>query len=118
MALDGKQNDALQQSIQERAVLGKKGDQPKPEKPTPERIEKDYADPQLAAALKAMEAKVTKGEFDEVGKSDAAMRANLAQLAEIQKRREALQKELEKVNKELEEAEKAAGKDRPPKEDE
>ena len=117
VALDARQNEALQKSIQERAVLGKKGEQPKPEKPTPERVEKEYADPQLAAALRSMQAKVTKGEFEKVGQSEAAMRANLARVEEIQTRRKALQQELEKVNKELEEAEKAAGKEKPPNED-
>jgi carboxyl-terminal processing protease len=116
VALDGKQIEALQKNLQERAVLGKKGDQPKQQKPTPEVIEKDYADPQLAAALKAMLARVTKGEFEKVGKSDAAMRANLARIEEIQARRKAVQQQLERIDKELEDSEKAAGKEKPKEE--
>ncbi len=47
---------------------------------TPEKIEKDLSDPQLAAAVKTLSAKVADGEFTKVGQPVAALTAQLERL--------------------------------------
>jgi carboxyl-terminal processing protease len=64
--------------------------------------EADPADPQLAAALKALVARLTTGEFIKVGIPASALEARMTQRAEIEKRREALLQSLRKVDQELE----------------
>jgi carboxyl-terminal processing protease len=58
-------------------------------------------DPQLAAGLKAMIARLTTGEFARVGGSNEALASDLRRREEIQKRRTALLEDLEKLDKEL-----------------
>jgi carboxyl-terminal processing protease len=61
----------------------------------------DRADPQLAASLKAMIARLTTGEFARVGHANEALASDLRRREEIRKRRTALVEELEKLDKEL-----------------
>ncbi|HEV3262068.1 MAG TPA: S41 family peptidase [Gemmataceae bacterium] len=111
--VDARQTAAMQKLSQERAILGQsKG---RGEKLTPGRLAEDYADPQLAAALKTMTARVTSGKFEKVGKPSATMAADLRR-REVRERREALLKQLEQANKELADLEKAGKEERPPKE--
>ena len=97
--MDAKQQAKMQQLSQERSLLGKPGDQAAAEKLTPERIAKDYADPQLAAALKAMQAKLRDGRFAKVGKPNADMAADI-QREEVRQRREGLMRDLNRIRKE------------------
>lgn len=71
-------------------------------------IEKDADDPQLAAALSALIAKVTTGEYAHVGKPLPDFTAQAIQPAEVQKRRTELLKGLEKLNHELDELNRGA----------
>ena len=76
------------------------------ERLTPQQIEKDFADPQLAAGLKTMLARLATGEFLKVGgsKHDAA-RLQQKELVLRQKRQ--IQRELERLQRELAELERA-----------
>jgi carboxyl-terminal processing protease len=60
-------------------------------------------DPQLAAGLKAMTARLTTGEYAAVGGSKEVLANHLRRREEIQKRRAALVDDLEKLDKELNE---------------
>jgi carboxyl-terminal processing protease len=101
--LDGKQIETLGERMHEREMVGKKRGEPKAGKLSPQQIVKDYADPQLAAALKSMTARLTRGGFEKVGQGQEALAADLKNFRreEIRKRRDALQKNLDQVNKEL-----------------
>jgi carboxyl-terminal processing protease len=101
------QLDKMQQISREQEYLGRA---PKPasksDKVSPATIEQDYADPQLAGALKSMTAKLTAGAFIKIGKSHADLLADVTRRDDLQKRRQALLKDLDKVNKELTELDK------------
>jgi hypothetical protein len=75
---------------------------------TPAWIEKEGGDPQLAAGLTALIAKLTRGEFARVGKDAPNFAAQVAQSAELKKRRAEVMKNLEKLNHELEELNRSA----------
>lgn len=96
----------MQRLLMERSLVGKNPVAGTDGALTPERVEGDYADPQLAAALKTMVAKLITGEFIKVGQTNAAQAAQLHRRDEIRQRRESLLKDLEKVEKELQEVEK------------
>lgn len=75
---------------------------------SPERVEKDLADPQLAAALRSMTAKVVEGEFARVGQSEASLQAHYLlrdRLRSLQKQHDDMLKQMEKINKELQSVE-------------
>ena len=74
-----------------------------------ERLAAAHADPQLAAALKAMTARLTDGAFAKVGKGNAVMLAQQARRAELERRRDELRKNIDKLDQELNELN-AAGK--------
>lgn len=102
------QEEELQKNMRQREVIRDRSDA-ETKALTDEEIARDLADPQLAAALRAMTAKVTKGEFEKVGKSNAAQNAALERREKIQQEREQLIKNLEKVNKELADLDKSIG---------
>jgi carboxyl-terminal processing protease len=115
--LNAKQLDTLLQGMGERELVGRrKEDKPKEVKVTPQTLAEDFVDPQLAAALKAMQARLKGGEFIKVGKPNAVFLEQFPRREEIQKRRESLLKLLEEANKELSELEKAKGEEDKPKE--
>src|SRR5262249_45425495 len=100
------QAEALQGNQREREKLGLAQPKQVPQL-TPKSIEEDYGDRQLAAALKAMQAKVDNGEFVKTGEPIASLQAHVLQRERLEKIRETLRKNLEEVNKELAELEKA-----------
>lgn len=105
--LTSKQTESLQANQREREKLGV----PRPKQGsevTPQSIEEDFADRQLAAALKSMLARLEKGEFVKVGGSSATLQSQLMQRERLEKIRDSLRKNLEDINKELAELEKAA----------
>ena len=69
-----------------------------PETLTPQTIEKKLADPQLAAAVKTLSAKVANGEFTKVGQPLAAL---VAQLERLRQQREQLLIQLKQLDSEL-----------------
>lgn len=100
--LDAKQAEALQKSMQNREIVGRpKTETKKADALTPESIGKDYADPQLAAALTSMKARLAGGAFTKVGKSQADLLKDIAARESASKRREVLLKSLEEIKKEL-----------------
>jgi carboxyl-terminal processing protease len=109
--LSGNQVEALLKVQQAQSVIG--NEPTKQEKVTPQALEDQYADPQLAAALRAMTSKLTTGAFEKVGKSNAVMLATLGRLEEARKRREQLLKSLEQVNQEVADLEKTVGAEKP-----
>jgi carboxyl-terminal processing protease len=74
------------------------GKQSAPAKLTPELIEKKLADPQLAAALKTLSAKVSDGRFAKVGQPLSAL---TAQHERLRRKREQLMSELKQLDREL-----------------
>ncbi|MGP0069777.1 MAG: S41 family peptidase [Isosphaeraceae bacterium] len=104
--IDSRTLDALIRKRLERDRLGAAGEAPTV---TPESIERDAADPQLAAALKTLIARTTRGEFAKVGLPIAEQSARLRRADEARKRRQSLLEDLKKVEKELGELGQGAG---------
>ncbi len=75
---------------------------------TPERIERDLADPQLAAALKTMLAKLATGEFARTGRPLPDFSAQVMRPEDVEKRRAVLLKDLEKLTHDLDELERGS----------
>jgi carboxyl-terminal processing protease len=112
LSLDTAQTEALLKVARRLDVLGGKSEKP----PVPlsiQTIAGEYADPQLAAALKTMTAKLTEGQFVPVGRPLTALQADVAKRDELLQRRLALMKDLEQVNKELAALEQHATPSRP-----
>jgi carboxyl-terminal processing protease len=110
MPLTKEQTAALQDKARERYVLG--GKAPPAEKITPAVLEKDHADPQLAAALKTMIARVTTGKFTPVGKTVDALKFQLKQLEDLQKQQQSVQDQLQQIQQQLMELESILGKEK------
>ncbi len=68
---------------------------------TPEMLKKDLADPQLAAALTAIQGKIFKGSWTTVGQSNAPALAKQNKHDSLARQREQLKTRLEQVEKEL-----------------
>jgi carboxyl-terminal processing protease len=111
LPLTAGQTEALRKDTQKRSLLGLKEDElPKaPARLTPKIIEEQHADPQLAAALRAMVARITGGEFLKVGKDNAAL-ADQTRLEEMRQRRDQLLQSVKQLEREIAEMQKAAGK--------
>jgi carboxyl-terminal processing protease len=110
--LSAAQTEALRKDAQKRALLGLKEDeQPKvPARLTPKVIEEQHADPQLAAALRSMVARITGGEFLKVGKENAALADQAHRLEEMRQRRDQLLQSVKQLDREIAEMQKGAGK--------
>lgn len=109
--LIAKQVDRLLARRQDREILRieKEAKSGALERLTPQQIEgdfKQFADPQLAAALKTMLARLATGEFLKVGgsKHDAAQ---LQQKESLRRQKQQIQRELERLQRELAELERA-----------
>jgi carboxyl-terminal processing protease len=103
---------ALHLDAAQRNVIGlKKEERPKwPARMTPKVIETDHADPQLAAALLTMTARLTGGEFIKVGQPAAAIQDHSARLEEMRERRDALQRDLERLERDIAELQSVSSK--------
>jgi hypothetical protein len=75
---------------------------------TPRVLEEEHADPQLAAALRTLVARLTGGEFIPVGRPGAAGEA--ARLEELRGRREELLRNLRRLEGDIEELQQTLGK--------
>jgi len=100
------QSDALQKNQMDRFTLGssKAGESKVPARLTPKMIEEQYADPQLAAAMRSLVAKTTGGEFLKVGQSTANLQEQMRRLEELRQRREALLQDLKRLEKDIDAA--------------
>jgi carboxyl-terminal processing protease len=109
LALTRPQTEALQKSQAERSYIAPGKGAAAPARLTPNVLEEQYADPQLAAAQRTLVAKLTGGEFLKVGQANPAYDAP-ARLETLRQQREALLKDLQKLDSEIEAARKGAGK--------
>jgi hypothetical protein len=64
-------------------------------------VESELADIQLAAAYKALSARVAGGAITKVGQSEEALKAHIARRDQLLKQRGEAQKNLEQIEKEL-----------------
>jgi carboxyl-terminal processing protease len=112
--LTGPQIEALHKNMMERAKLGfKKGEAPKgPDKLTPKAIAEEYQDPQLAAALTAMSAKLTDGVFGRVGQPLQVLHEHMSKLEEMQQKRAALLQSLQELDRNIDEVRRQVGKEK------
>jgi carboxyl-terminal processing protease len=101
--IDPNDGDFVPMDVRQLEALRRVG----PDQPRPGAAARDRTDPQLAAGLKAMTARLTTGEFAQAGRSKEALADYLRRREEIQKRRTALVDDLEKLDKELDELSRA-----------
>ena len=101
--LSSAQTDALAKNRLDRSLLGlKKEEQPPgPARITPKTLEEHFADPQLAAALRTMVARLTGGEFLPVGKSANFMQGHAPRLDELRQQREQLVQQINQLDRDL-----------------
>ncbi len=100
--IDQAQAKTLLQRRQEREILGASRQQPRAEIDlTPQGIEDQQADPQLAAALKTMAARLTNGEFVKVSRFSPAQVQEYVKREDVLQRRESLVQQLQQVDREL-----------------
>ena len=99
--MSSEQAEQLQKRRQENRLLGD-GSKSRPPSGelTPAIIAKQHNDPQLAAALRTLVAKVTTGEFEKVGGSSQEARSHAQRHGDLM-RREVLLKSLKELNREL-----------------
>jgi carboxyl-terminal processing protease len=103
LSLTPSQDEALRKAARRRSMVWPKpGEGPKWTEPiTPAVLAKEHADPQLAAALKTMVARLTGGTFIQVGRTGPEQPARLE---ELRGRREQLLRDLQRLERDLEEA--------------
>jgi carboxyl-terminal processing protease len=94
--------DQLSKRRAQREIIGQEVNEGKAtaERLTPASIATDQSDPQLAAALRSLTAKIASGEFERVGQSAAAAQEYAQRRMEVQRRRDALTKSLEQLDRE------------------
>jgi hypothetical protein len=110
--LSAAQTDALRRDAQKRALLDPKKDASKGPALTPKVIEENHADPQLAAALRSMTARLTGGEFLKVGQDDGLVLEQAMRLEEMRQRRQELQRNMSQLEKEMADLQKGLGKEK------
>jgi carboxyl-terminal processing protease len=91
--LDVRRNDATRKLIRQRLAA---------KTVTPEWIEQDLADPQLAAALRAVLGKINTGQWPVVGESDAHHYAMLNQMENLERQKAAMSDRIAQIDQELE----------------
>jgi carboxyl-terminal processing protease len=104
--LSSAQTEALRRDAQQRSLLDVKKDSPKSPPLTPKTIEENHADPQLAAALRSMTARLTGGEYLKVGKDDGLLLEQALRLEEMHRRREELLRSMSQLEREMAELQK------------
>jgi carboxyl-terminal processing protease len=105
------QAEALYVDQEKRAIVGlTKDERPGfPARLTPKIIDERHADPQLAAALRTLVARLTGGEFIKVGKSQAALEKAAPRLEEMRQRRQALVNDLNRLDREISDLQQGGG---------
>jgi carboxyl-terminal processing protease len=108
--MDAKALDALIRRRLERERAGGPGPAAiEPRKVTPESMAQDEADPQVAAALRTLIARTTRGAFVKSGLPLAEQTARIKQIEQVRQRRQSLLDALKKVDQELGELGPGAG---------
>jgi carboxyl-terminal processing protease len=110
--LTGSQTDALLNNQHQRALLyvNKEDRSPNNARLSPKLLQEVHADPQLAAALRTMVARLTGGEFIKVGKDNAAVADQVQRLEELTRRREQLQQSMSELEREIADLQKGPSK--------
>ena len=107
--LDRAQIKTLTERAKEREIIGSKSaDVAQPAAITAEWLETKQADPQLAAALRTLTARLTTGEFVKVSNQSATQIEAFLKQEDVQRRREAVLQDLQRLQGELTELDKAA----------
>ena len=99
--LEQAQSNALLERRQKRDIISDKGSANAKAEVTPEAIEAQEADPQLAAALKTLTARLQTGEFTRVSKYSPLQTGQWIKRQEIEQRRETVLKDLQHLDREL-----------------
>jgi carboxyl-terminal processing protease len=105
--LDAAQLKTLQQRQQQREIIGQASEPPAAV--TSKWLETKQADPQLAAGLKTLAAKLTAGEFAQVSTQTPAEIEAFLKQEDVQRRREAVLENLKRLNRELADLDREAG---------
>ncbi len=118
LPLSMEQREALRMSFLDRSKIGHK--QPdmsaKPVRVTPKRLEEQFADPQLGAALKTMVARITGGEFVKMGLAAGLQQDQLSRLEELRSQREKTMQSLRQLDRDIADLQQAAtAKEKSPK---
>lgn len=96
--LTAEQRTRLHEIWQQGAALG----EAPPDQPlTPAVLASKYSDPQLAAAVQTLTARLATGEFDKPGKSEAELQAYVARREDLRKKREEVARSLQELDREL-----------------
>jgi carboxyl-terminal processing protease len=103
LALDQAQTTLLQERRKARDIIGKRDANGSDSNPaaTAESIEKQEADPQLAAALKTLQGRLTNGQFTRISNLNAAEIDTILKREDVERRRVAVLKDLEDLDREL-----------------
>lgn len=109
MPLTSDQIKALWTSREQRFVIDPAMREPDQRPITPTTLEEDYADPQLGAALQAMRARLSGGDFPQVGAAGEAYLPLLQRKHELTLRRQELIESLERVDRDLEQIRQTLG---------
>jgi carboxyl-terminal processing protease len=110
--LDSAQTEALVKVARQLDVIGLKGDGKRTMNVTPKVLADHFADPQLAAGMTTMTARIRDGAFPAVGKPNADLLSRLAKRDDLVKRRDGLLKEMNDINRQLADLEKRGEKDK------
>jgi carboxyl-terminal processing protease len=114
LPLTAKESTAMREDAERRALLEqKRANGPKsPPKLTPKVIEENHADPQLAAALRSMTARLTGGDYLKVGKENGLLLDQASRLEEMRHQREELERRMNQLEREITELQQGAAKDK------
>ncbi|MFO0954483.1 MAG: S41 family peptidase, partial [Isosphaeraceae bacterium] len=110
--VSGRTREAMETKRQARERVPAAGPRPADAKVTPESVEADQSDPQLAAALRTMLARIERGAFQKVGLPAAEQAERARLLEEARKKRQALINDLKRVDDELDELRRNVGDER------
>lgn len=97
--LTGEEHAAWKESVKKRNVVN--GNWKPLEDLTADAISEKLADPQLAAAVKTLSARLSNGKFIKVGKGRDALKRDAGKRADLEAKRKKLLEELQKIEKEL-----------------
>jgi carboxyl-terminal processing protease len=112
LPLSGDALTTLEEKFVARSHLGLKTPPKKIDKMTPEVLEKEFADPQLGAALKTMTARLSDGKFVAVGKTQDALAQTLKEFEQLKKQQQQIQQTLEAIQRQIQEMESMLGKEK------
>jgi carboxyl-terminal processing protease len=103
LALDQAQTTLLQERRKAREIIGKQAGNGSgsDSADTAESIEKQEHDPQLAAALKTLQGRLTDGQFAKISNLSAAEIETILKREDVERRRVAVLKDLEELDREL-----------------